>query len=288
MKVSQQLIENCQKSPERRAWLDGLPDLLSQLQIRWSIRTNDPFDQNATCSWVAPVTRFDGETAVLKIAMPHMEGRDEIAGLRYWDGNCMVRLLEADPESGAMLIERCLPGSNLHSEPETRQDEVIAQLLKGIWSQTCPSSDLSCFRPLSRMVNSWREETMAQRHLWADADLVKEGLAVVAKLAEPAGTDVLLVTDLHAGNVLRSDREPWLAIDPKPFVGDRTYDLVQHLFNCEARLHNEPQALIKRIASLAEVDAHRLRLWAFGRAASDPREDWANARWIRTARALAL
>ena len=49
-----------------------------------------------------------------------------------------------------------------------------------------------------------------------------------------------LCTDLHAGNVLRADRQPWLMIDPKPHVGDPTYDALQHMLNCPARLHAEP------------------------------------------------
>ena len=42
---------------------------------------------------------------------------------------------------------------------------------------------------------------------------------------------MLLHTDLHAGNVLAAKREPWLAIDPKPYVGDPVYDVTQHIFN---------------------------------------------------------
>jgi len=138
------------------------------------------------------------------------------------------------------------------------------------------------------MVELWCGETLAQRHLWPDGGLVKEGLRVFKELAKPAPTDVLLITDLHAGNVLRSQREPWLLIDPKPFVGDPAYDPVQHLINCETRLHRDPIELVRRVADLAEVDAERVRLWTFARAAADPRDDWENARWTTTARKLAL
>ena len=138
------------------------------------------------------------------------------------------------------------------------------------------------------MVELWSGETIAQRHLWQDAELVNEGLRVFKELARPASTDVLLATDLHAGNVLRSQRELWLVIDPKPFVGDRAYDPVQHLMNSETRLHRDPISLVRRIADLAEVDAERLGLWTFARAAADPRDDWKNDRWMRTARTLAF
>jgi|SRR5579863_6645020 streptomycin 6-kinase len=288
MKIPKQLIVNCQKTPERKAWMSGLPVLLKQLESRWSLRLGEPFDHAGSCSWIAPATRANGEPAVLKLPMPHMEGQDEIAGLRFWNGNSTVKVLEADLESGAMLLERCLPGTALHSESETSQDEVVARLLKRIWSLTRTPSDLLGFRPLSLMVDLWCGETISQRHVWPDAGLVNEGLRVFRELARSAPTDVLLATDLHAGNVLRSQREPWLVIDPKPFVGDRAYDPVQHLMNCETRLHHDPIELVRRVADLAKVDAERLRLWTFARAAADPRDDWKNTRWMRTAQKLAL
>jgi streptomycin 6-kinase len=76
-------------------------------------------------------------------------------------------------------------------------------------------------------------------------------------------------------------------IDPKPFVGDPAFDVVQHLINCEGRLHADPIALVNRVAGLAMVDPERARLWTFARAAADPREDWNNVLWIEVARKLA-
>ena len=77
-------------------------------------------------------------------------------------------------------------------------------------------------------------QTLADVTRWPDAGLVREGLRLLKELPRTATMEVLLATDLHAGNVLRSEREPWLVIDPKPFVGDPAYDATQHLFNCDA------------------------------------------------------
>ena len=288
MIIPEQLRANCRKDRERQEWLCGLPSMLEELTARWSLRIGLPFEHaNVTCSWVAPVVRGDDTPAVLKVGMPHMEGRSEIDGLRFWGGNPTVQLLEADSELGAMLLERCQPGYSLHGEPEDRQDVVIAALLNRLWTGSSSAKDLQPFRHLSEMLEFWRDETLTQAPHWPDAGLVREGLRLWEALGKPSAGDVLLATDLHAGNVLRSEREPWLVIDPKPFIGDRAYDVVQHLHNCETRLHTDPIRTVKRLADLCEVDSERLQLWTFARAAADPRADWSNPLWVDIARALA-
>jgi streptomycin 6-kinase len=76
---------------------------------------------------------------------------------------------------------------------------------------------------------------------------------------------VLLCTDLHAGNVLAAQRQPWLVIDPKPYVGDPTYDVLQDLLNCEERLLVDPKGPGHALADLLDLDRQRLLLWLFAR-----------------------
>jgi streptomycin 6-kinase len=97
---------------------------------------------------------------------------------------------------------------------------------------------------------------------------------------------VLLATDLHAGNVLRAQRAPWLAIDPKPFVGDPAYDATQHLLNGLPRLHADLTGTVARFGDLLHVDAARIRLWLFARLAAEPRDDWSDAGALTLARKL--
>ncbi len=80
---------------------------------------------------------------------------------------------------------------------------------------------------------------------------------------------MLLCTDLHAENVLASEREPWLAIDPKPFVGDPAFDAAQHMLNCDERLVSDPVSLARRMADLLDLDPARVRLWLFTRCAQE-------------------
>jgi streptomycin 6-kinase len=159
---------------------------------------------------------------------------------------------------------------------------VLAGLLRRLWRR--PSAPHP-FRPLSTLIARWTEETLAAAPR-ADGGLVRAGLRLFEELARESTDDVLLATDLHAGNVLRAQREPWLVIDPKPFVGDRAYDATQHLLNCKERLRADPEATIRRFAGLLDVDHERVRRWTFARLAAEPRDDWDDDP-VALARALA-
>ena len=213
-----------------------------------------------------------------------LEAEHELQGLRFWDGDPTVRLLMADDDLGAMLLERCEPGTVLRALPECEQDVVISGLLRCLWR--APSAQHP-FRPLSALAEYWSDETLAHIEQWPDTGLVREGLRLLTELPRTAPTEFVLATDLHAGNVLRAERQPWLVIDPKPFVGDPAYDATQHLFNCSARLRSDPEGTIRSFADLLAVDHERVRLWMFARAAAEPRDDWNNNDSVTLARAIA-
>jgi streptomycin 6-kinase len=137
------------------------------------------------------------------------------------------------------------------------------------------------------MLAHWATETLASEATWPDPGLVRAGLALFHELTATTERRVVLFTDLHAGNVLRAQRAPWLAIDPKPFVGDAAYDATQHLFNCPERMRVAPHATIERVADLLDVSRERVRLWMFARAAAEPREEWAASPWLEVARTIA-
>jgi len=285
LRIPRGLAASCRKSAERAAWLGRLPDVLRKLEQGWLLRLGAPFDgSEVSCSYVAPVVCADATAAILKVGMPHMEGKHEIQGLRFWQGDPTVRLLAADDELGAMLLERCEPGTALRELDERAQDVVISGLLRRLWREP---TEPHPFRPLSDLTAHWSGETLAHVADWPDAGLVRDGLRLFAELPQTAATRTLLATDLHAGNVLRAKRQPWLVIDPKPFVGDPAYDATQHLFNCDTRLRSDPDGTIRRFADLLEVDHARVRLWMLARAAAEPRDHWKNDALLEIARAVA-
>lgn len=251
-----------------RRWIHELPAATKALKFRWSLRIGSPFQPGSQKAWVAPARSAWFGDVVLKVGYRHYEAFDEAAGLREWDGDGTVRLFDAmdlDESTTALLLERCRPGTALSLEPEEVQDEVLAGLLRRLW--TPPPFD-GAFRPLEQMCGQWAdgcERKFRRRVDTADPGLVREGISLFRSLPATADRRVLLCTDLHAGNILAAEREPWLVIDPKPYVGDPTYDVLQHLLNCEERLTADPLDLVERMSRLLNLDPDRLRLWLFAR-----------------------
>jgi streptomycin 6-kinase len=153
----------------------------------------------------------------------------------------------------------------LASRPEPEQDTVIAGLLRRLWVEPSPGHG---FQPLQVMCDAWPDEFEQGRPVdrsVLDPGLAREGIALFRALPATTDSAVLLCTDLHEENVLAAEREPWLVIDPKPYVGDPTYDPLQHLLNCGERLSADPHGLVRRMAGLLGLDRERLLLWLFAR-----------------------
>lgn len=259
------LAESVASEPERRDWLIRLPGVVAEFADRWSLTLGEPFQPGGQTAWVAPARAASGARLVLKIGWAHPEAICEADGLRFWDGNGAVRLHAAEnlEDTVALLLERCEPGTQLAQLPEPDQDPVLCGILARLWREP-PSGHR--FPSLTQMCDQWAAESEAATADRAPLDpgLVRAGLALFRELPRSADQHVLLATDLHAENVLAARREPWLAIDPKPHVGDPTYDVLQHMLNCD-RLISDPVGLARRLAAALDLDAERLLRWLFAR-----------------------
>lgn len=256
----------------RHAWIAALPRVVDDLSRRWSVQLGRPFQPGGVASWVAPARDAAGERVVLKVGWHHDESLHEAEGLRAWSGRGAVRLLDSVrfDDTSALLLEACEPGTALSSHvlPPQEQDAVVAALLHRLWVD--PPADHP-FRPLQNMCDAWADE-FEQKYAATnrsgprvDPGLARAGVELLRSLPGTAERSVLLCTDLHPGNILAASREPWLVIDPKPYVGDPTYDPLQHMLNFPDRLTAEPAGFAQRMADLLDLDTERLRHWLFAR-----------------------
>jgi streptomycin 6-kinase len=255
------------KREGREAWLSTLPSTIAQLTEQWSLTVGLPFQPGGQTAWVAPVRSRDGAELVLKVGWRHPEALHEADGLRAWAGEGAVRLFAAEEfgDTVGLLLERCLPGTALASQPEPEQDLIIAGLLRRLWREPPPGHR---FRSLQGMCDRWADEfenKLAAGKGGLDPGLAREGIALFRSLPATSILEMLLCTDLHAENVLAAEREPWLVIDPKLYIGDPAYDPLQHLLNCPGRLTADPRGLAARMADLLHLDRDRLLLWLFAR-----------------------
>ena len=138
-------------------------------------------------------------------------------------------------------------------------------MLAQIWQAPYASGQ---FRPLVEMINQWNQECFENLSDFPDPNIAKLGCKHMKELTNSCGESVLLATDLHAGNIPNAQREDWLVIDIKPYIGDRVYDLTQYLLDCKEKLQSKPLETVHRLAALSGVDQTRLKRWMFARLAT--------------------
>jgi streptomycin 6-kinase len=237
-----------------------LPESAAECARTWRLDLGDPYEDSFT-SLVVPAEREDGEPVVVKLQFPDRESEHEAAALEAWDGNSAVRLLAHDPDRPALLLERCTPGTPLSDlDPDAALDVAI-ELLPRLWIPAAAP-----FRPLGDEARWWAGSLERQ---WDRAGrpferrLLDVALEALDELPPTQGEQVLVHQDLHAGNVLRAEREPWLVIDPKPLAGEREFGLAALIRGGE--LGDGPRALRHRLDRLTVelgLDRERARRWA--------------------------
>jgi streptomycin 6-kinase len=209
------------------------PEILDELAARWGLTVEPPFAE-IKLNYVAPAVRADGVRCVLKVSQYLSETRNEIAALRLWDGAGAARLLEADPEVGALLTERLEPGTMLSTVAEEDDDGatvIAAGILRQLWLPL-PAGDHG-LRPLEDWCGAYDRNRAAllQGMNGFPIALFQRADELRRDLLGSTTRNFVLHGDMHHFNTLRAQRAEWLAIDPKGIYGDRAFDVCQFLRN---------------------------------------------------------
>jgi streptomycin 6-kinase len=220
-----------------------------EVAAEWGLELGDPFILSRF-SYVAPV----GDDAVLKVAWAEDdESLDEGDALSLWAGKGAVRLLRGDKRRRALLEERAVPGEDISLLPEEEATTIAIEIATKLW---VPAEEP--FRWIGDYVPRWLDDVgqtplmPLARELWSTL--------------EP-GRAWLVHGDFHHHNILRHG-ERFVAIDPKPYLADREYDVYTWLHN-PLPYTMDRETTEQRIAAFvaAGLDDYRIRAWAIIRGA---------------------
>ncbi|MFE6736016.1 aminoglycoside phosphotransferase family protein [Microbacterium sp. NPDC057650] len=251
-----------------REWLRLLPSVARDLLQKWDLRP-DGMVRAGEAGVLVPVRRADGTPAALKLQPPKPETSAAILGLIAWSGRGTVLLLDSDTDAGGMLLERLHEDRSLEAvDDDDDAVHVVGGLLTRLHDAPAPDGLPRLGAIVAQMIG---DAPAAMRVLEADdRSRMDRWARQVAEVETEAG-DRLLHWDLHYGNVLSADREPWLAIDPEPLVGHPAFDLWPALdseWSTDHSVSDAPRIVRRRFDILTEMlalDRHHAAAWTAAR-----------------------
>ncbi len=252
-------LADLRTDPGGPQWVRDLSRLVREAAEYFDV-TIGPAFPNSHVSYTAPATRRDGSDAVLKVQFPHPECVYEAAALQVWDGAGAVQLLDQFPGHSALLLERCTPGTPLSQLNCASAMDVYCDLLPRLWKPTsAPISTLAdeAQRWHDGLLDEWTRQEQPVPRRWVDM-----AMEACLGLAPSQGESVLVHQDMHANNVLRAEREPWLVIDPKPLLGEREFSVASIVRSNE--LGSSRDLVLYRFDRLCgdlQLDRDRARSW---------------------------
>ncbi|MBL4576402.1 MAG: phosphotransferase [Opitutaceae bacterium] len=251
-----------------KGWLKLLPETIAACADRWSLHILPPFEE-LSYNYVTPATTSDGMSVVIKAGVPSKEVTSEIEALRAFNGKGISRLLDADIDLGVMLLERLQPGTFLS---DIDNDEEVTRCAASVMQRLCTRAPAHHnFKLLSHWANQSLSEVRTQfegGYGPLPIDLIDLAQSYFTELLDPRNEQTLIHGDFHPQNILRSERDSWLAIDPKGIVGDPLYDIA--VFVCQPPRRptglDPKKFLSRRIDQIGEalaVDRQLLTKWCF-------------------------
>ena len=267
-----------------RKWLTTLPRLQTELVQRWSLRDIQPVP-DLSYNYLVFGTNAEKKPVVLKIGVPHPELEAEIQALQIFDGSGAVQLLDADPSLGALLLERITPGDDLRAiENDGEATRIAARVMKELWRTNSNNPIFSTAadwcQGFQRYLNKPAENNPLPLHLVLQASKLADDL-----LTSPHD-QYLLHGDMHHMNILKTEADTWIAIDPKGVIGEPAFEVGAFLLNPVPDLIHWPdlkEIQKQRLIILEEeliIDRERLTGWSFVRAvlsaiwSHEDGEDW--------------
>ena len=254
-------------------WLERLPALVACWAERWELEVLPPF-AGLSYHYVAPAVRADGTHVVIKASVPNAELSREIEALRYFDGEGICRLLEGNAAQGVMLLEWVKPGTPLSDVADDEQvTDAAVRVMRRLWRPAPVAGGEHGLATVAEWVADLDElrSTFGGGYGPFPPALVDRAAALFAELLSTASEATLIHGDMHPQNILKSERETWLAIDPKGVVGDPLYDVATFVNSVPEELPGAQRLAfvdrrVRQVAEALGLGRRRILDWAYAHA----------------------
>jgi len=241
-------------------WLQTLESRVTDIANRWRLKLQEPVT-NLSYNYVIHVIDQNNDPYILKLGLPGFDFENEIRTLQLYNGEGCAKLVKADAEQGAMLLEKLQPGTMLCAETD---EEVVIQTFCRVWKQIRRPLPVKGDFPT---VLNWAT-AFAKYNSNYEAndgpipnDWVEMASGFLHEIQQSSINSELLHGDLHHENILLSTDRGWLAIDPKGVAGSPYFDVVSFMINHLFTKPN-PEALLKlrvdRLCEELQLDCEKL------------------------------
>jgi streptomycin 6-kinase len=235
-----------------------LAAVVERLCERWGLTLSGEAPKGEWNTILAASRR--GVPCVLKIAGPEHNATAEAIALEAWNGNGAARLLEADRDHGALLLERLDPDRTLRTAELATAAEIAGSLIHEL-AVPAPAG-----LPLLADIVSQKPGILRRRQGALGEPVPGRWIDIACGLACDLATDPgnqLVHGDLHYDNILAGSRRPWLAIDPKPVIGNPERSVAELMWDRidDATQPHEIHALFAALTRTGMLHPDRARAW---------------------------
>lgn len=260
------------------AWRAELPAKVERLQKQWALSLGGVL-HGGSGALVIEARNTAADDLVIKLSVPSIAepGQSEVLDnnelkiLQAAEGRGYVLVLEADDETGAMLMPRLgEPLGRIESDPETQQ-RLLCETLKEAWQVPTAGIDLQTGAQKANWLRSFIV-ALAEKHpqyISAETLSIAVDFTHCRERAHEQANKVLIHGDPHSLNALHTSSGGYAFIDPDGLFGEPEYDLGVLMREASDELLESNTAPIERGKSRCERLAQLtgtapLAIWQWG------------------------
>lgn len=218
-----------------KKWVDDYPELLTACVQRWQLKLTGMASTGLLINVIFYAESDTGEPVVLKIGHPHPEQKTEMIAMRAYQGRYAANILGWDGESGALLMERVIPGKKLRDvSNDIERSRIRINLINDLPLAVSDTPGLPSFDEwIHRAFRKFRRSSkqLSDEATQEFMSYIELAETLFAKLLHKHPETYLLHGDLHHENILLDEERGWLAIDPKGVVGPKVMECGRYLHN---------------------------------------------------------